>query len=303
MQLDLLIAFFAIATSSFCAFRLGRALCRSGSAESQPRRWLPGTPTTLFVGTILFSLVFCWGFHADLGWANVFPFSSVVIWSNFAPMMLAFAGGVALESSILRPGIRGLIVGSLGLLAIGFLTMPVARPWLFAPPVSESNEFDGFVCLQTHDATCAPASAVTLLKLHGIETSEKELVAACLTSELGTEALGLYRGLKIASQKHGCRVRVGDKDPRNWLASGQLPSLALVHFPADEFGPIGSNARRSWSADSIRFFGDRAEGHAVVVVGREDGKWLVADPAIGLVKWSDETMRIRFTGDAIYLSE
>jgi ABC-type bacteriocin/lantibiotic exporter with double-glycine peptidase domain len=32
-----------------------------------------------------------------------------------------------------------------------------------------------------------------------------------------------------------------------------------------------------------------------------DNEWTVADPAIGIVKWSDEEFRTRFTGDALFI--
>ncbi len=81
-------------------------------------------------------------------------------------------------------------------------------------------------------------------------------------------------------------------------------NIALVHFPEEEFWPIKKSQTSSIQSRSsqIQFFGDsRQEGHAVVVVGREDGGWLIADPASGLDHWFNESLGLRFTGDAIYL--
>lgn len=296
LQLDLVLAFCAIITLSGCAFIAGRKVCRS--ERGSVSQWS-------FVCTILLTLVFCWKFHAKLSWANAIPFSSVVFWSNLAPVMLAFATGMAMEITSLRRSTRPWIVGTLGLLGTAYLVMPIARPWILTPSIAPSDQFNGLVCLQSHDATCAAASAVTLLKLHGIKSSEKEMVRACLTSELGTEALGLYRGLKIASQKHDRSVRLASRNPQQWLSSGQLPNVALVHFPETEFGPIDRDDLSMATVPAkSQFYGDpQQEGHAVVVLGHEDGQWLVADPAIGLVKWSDRSMNFRFTGDAIYISD
>ena len=59
----------------------------------------------------------------------------------------------------------------------------------------------------------------------------------------------------------------------------------------------------SRDSGSIRWLlGPRADGHAVVVLGRDAGQWLIGDPAIGRVRWSDQDFRRRFTGDAIYLA-
>jgi len=254
----------------------------------------------------LFSLVYCWQFHAQLSWASTIPFSSVVLWSNLAPVLLAFTAGLAIDTSALRRCLRPFCATSLILLAIGFLLVPLARPWLLAPRTAEQDQMSGFICLQSHESTCAPASAVTLLRLHGIDSSEKEMVNTCLTSELGTEALGLYRGLKIASQMRNLNVRLASRNPRNWVSSGQLPNIALVHFPEEEYGPIKKSQTSSIQSRSshIQFFGDsRQEGHAVVVICRENGGWLIADPAFGLDHWSDESLGLRFTGDAIYLCD
>jgi len=241
LQLDLVLAFCAIIMLSGCAFIAGRKVCRS--ERGSVSQWS-------FVCTILLTLVFCWKFHAKLSWANAIPFSSVVFWSNLAPVMLAFATGMAMEITSLRRSTRPWIVGTLGLLGTAYLVMPIARPWILTPSIAPHDQFNGLVCLQSHDATCAAASAVTLLKLHGIKSSEKEMVRACLTSELGTEALGLYRG----------------------------------HFPETEFGPIDRDDLSMATVPAkSQFYGDpHQEGHAVVVLGHEDGQWLIADPAIGL---------------------
>jgi len=254
----------------------------------------------------LFSLVYCWQFHAKLSWASTIPFSSVVLWSNLTPVLLAFTAGLAFDTSALRGRLRPFCATSLILLAIGFLVAPLARPWLLTPYIAENDQLAGFVCLQSHDSTCAPASAVTLLRLHGIDSSEKEMVNSCLTSALGTEALGLYRGLKMVSQKCNLDVRLASGNPGDWVSSGQLPNIALVHFPEEEYGPIKKSQSSSSQSrsSSIQFFGDsRQEGHAVVVIGRENGQWLIADPAFGLDHWSDESLAWRFTGDAIYLCD
>ena len=304
LQLDLALAFCAIALLSCCALWMGRRVgsldARRSADTGNYQSWIS------FVCMTMFSLAYCWQFHAKLSWVHAIPFSSVVLWSNLTPVLLAFTAGLAIETLALRRCLRPFIATSLGLLAIGFLVVPLARPWLLAPNIADNDQFEGFVCLQSHDSTCAPASAVTLLRLNGIDSSEKEMVKRCLTSALGTEALGLYRGLKIASQKSNLNVRLASSNPRNWVASGQLPNIALVHFPEKEFGPIRQPESSSIQSRSsaIQFFGDtRQEGHAVVVIGRANDGWLIADPAIGLDHWSDESLGMRFTGDAIYLCD
>jgi hypothetical protein len=87
-------------------------------------------------------------------------------------------------------------------------------------------------------------------------------------------------------------VEVADTDPSLWPAKDQLPNLAVVRFaPQGGDGPVR------------RLLGRGREGHAVVVHSRTaDGRWRVADPAVGWRSWSDREFRRVFTGEAIYLA-
>ena len=302
LELDLLIAFAAIALLCFFAFYAGRAVSKLEFSGKRKSLFLLG-------GSIFLALVFSWQFQARLSWAVAIPLAAVVLWSNFTAPILAFAAGVAVNTASLKRS-RIAVTGSLAILSLLFLVAPLARPLISPPTIAEGGRFSGQVCLQSHESTCAPASAATLLRLNGIDATEKELVKACLTCNKGTEALGLYRALKISADRQSQEVNLAARDPQFWLNSGQLPNVALVRFPADEFGPLNSTlcsvkpayptiANRS----PFRFLGTGQEdGHAVVVVGFENEKWIIADPAIGMVKWSDKELRSRFTGDAIYLT-
>ena len=89
-------------------------------------------------------------------------------------------------------------------------------------------------------------------------------------------------------------------EPSEWASSGQLPNISLVR--------LGGSADASTSSTRVGssrwLLGPRSEGHAVVVLGRDPrGNWLIADPAFGTTKWTDQQFRERFTGDAIYLTD
>lgn len=297
LELDLVIAFVGIAMITYLAFCAGRTITKSRSESALPRNSI-----LLFPCTVFFALLFGWKFQANLSWANAIPFAAVVLWSNLTPVLLAFAAGVACNTSSLKKSKR-LVTVSLTSLAFFYLIAPLARPIVFPPTIAAGGKFNGHICLQSHESTCAPASAVTLLRMNGIDATEKEMVKACLTCEQGTEALGLYRGLQIAANGNSQTAKLAARDPESWQVSGQLPNVALVNFPRDEFGPINSTDQASPVQSPFRFLGTgREDGHAVVVIGFERGNWIIADPAIGMVKWSPEELRSRFTGDAIYLS-
>jgi len=279
--LDIVIGIIGIASLSVLAYLGGSHL---GRTSSRRRPWL-------FVESILFCLVFAWTLDGKLHWALAIPLSCVIYWSNFMPLLLGFTAGLASWSPGMGEFRRPVVVGLLIFLAIGYMLAPVARP-LFSPVVVDTQgSWARGVCLQSHPSTCAAASAATLLKHVGIETNEWEMSAACLTSQAGTVPLGLYRGLAMKANANGFDAEVASSQPSEWLKRGQMPNVALLRFQ-DQFHSTPAN----------RFMGPRSEGHVVVVLGRScDGRWIIGDPAVGRLHWSDEEFRSYFTGDAIFL--
>ncbi len=217
---DLWIAVLVIATVAIFAFRIGLLAKRAHT-----------NPLVPLAAALLVSVLLCLVFRANLRWAGAIPLAAVVIWSNLVPVVLAFTAGVTWNTSVLGSKFRSATSGFLVLLSLAYLVMPVARPCLAPPELQPPVWGDDVVCLQSHDSTCAPAAAVTLLNLNGIRSSEKEMVRLCLTSQQGTEALGLFRGLKLGSQKNGHKVQIASRNPVDWISSGQLPNVALVCFP------------------------------------------------------------------------
>lgn len=257
--------------------------CRLGRSVSRNRSYL-------FAEALAFSLIFAWCFTGSLGWARTIPVSGVVYWSNLMPIFLGFSTGLARGVPGLDRWHRPMTVGTLGLIAVAHLLMPIARPLISPTHVVTSQWKDG-VCLQSEESTCGAAAAATLLSLKGIPSTEQEMIRFCLTSRQGTEPLGVYRGLKIASSRLGRDARVASADPDEWLTKKQLPNVALIRFDQSKSGSV------RW------LLGPRGEGHAIVVLGFEDGHWLLADPAVGRIRWNDSDFRRRFTGDAIYLTK
>ncbi|SMP39969.1 hypothetical protein SAMN06265222_101386 [Neorhodopirellula lusitana] len=251
----------------------------------------PQLENAVLVGAIGLAFLLGWSFFGRLVWAEAIQASSVLYWSNLTPIALGFVGGLAGHTRSLRRGLRPVVVTLFWVLAIGFVATPIARPVFFPLSLETPAQWKNGVCMQSHEASCAPAAAVTLLKLNGITTSESELSSACLSSTLGTAPLGLYRGLKSFAGEHGLEAKVANTQPEDWVANGQLPNVALVKFDDLVGMPI-----------SNRFLGNRVSGHVITVLGRTDGgRWLIGDPAVGKISWSDEQLKARFTGEAIYL--
>lgn len=290
---DLLVATAIIGAMALLAFVAGRQVRAN-------RQWL-------FISTIVLAVAYSNCLRGNLGWANLVPHSAAVLLSNLTPILVALIAGFSCHGMVLSKRLRPVLVPTLSLLTVVCLLTPLVGS-AFAPPmVSDTDERSGWVVLQSHRSTCAPASAANLLHLNGIQSSEKQMAHLCLCSDRGTEALGLYRGLKLGAASQGKDVCVASQNPYRWSAQGQLPNVALVQFSSDEFSrgvdaPEQTPLADRWTAPKW-FFGSPGveDGHAVVVVDHVDGNWTIADPAIGLTTWTDQEFRARFTGDAVYI--
>ncbi|TWU02787.1 cysteine peptidase family C39 domain-containing protein [Stieleria varia] len=281
MTFELLFAVTAIGVLGVLSYIAGRHL---GATVAKGRPWL-------FVETLGLSLLFAWTMAHDLVWASALPVADIVCWSNVLPILLAFTAGLASRTPGLRGPFRAAAVGLFVLMALGHLVTPVARPVLWPIPDVQCEGWSNGVCLQSHEATCAAAAAASLLSRHEIISDEREMIDQCLTSLHGTSPLGLYRGLSTVADKHDHVAKVANADPLMWSENKQLPNVALITL-----------AHGETQRGVTQLLGPRGEGHAVVVLAREDGQWVIGDPAIGLLRWSDEQFRSRFTGDAVFLS-
>ncbi len=283
MGIDLAFGFVAIAALATAAFLFGHKISLQPSSRN----------AFLFLVSLGASLLFAWCTSGKLAWATYFSNSAVLYWSNAMPILLGFSAGLAKNAPGLVHWHRPVTVCMLGLLGMGYILSPVARPILNPVELDEFAKWSDNVCLQSHSASCAPAAAATLFRMKGVKTSESLMANACLTSSQGTMPLGLYRGVALVASRHHRSARVASNDPSNWIGLGQLPNVAIIQF-ANDYG-----------AGSItRLLGTRAEGHAIVVIGKTDaGRWIIGDPAVGRIVWTNEELISRFTGQAIYVGK
>lgn len=286
MGLDLVQALLFITTCSLIAFRVGLWI---GSFSTS-------TSSRVFVESLVFTIAFVCFFAGDLAWAKIIPNSGVLTWTNLVPIFLSLAAGVSGSTVGLRHWQRSAVKSGFLLLSAIYLLTPVVRPQLFPATVDVAGTWKKDVCLQSHEATCAPAAAATLLRQHGITVDELQMVTECLSSNRGTVPLGLYRGIARVAEDHGRQAKIASRTPWHWIDAGQLPNVAIVSLHRV---PL-ANARPHQRLTAM--LGPQAEGHAVTILGRSDGgRWIVGDPAVGLVTWSDEELKSRFTGDAIFV--
>lgn len=258
----------------FCAgvlFRIGK---RYGAQN-------PISARCLLVFSIALATTLAWHSGSSLLWAHWIPHSYVVIICNASVILIVAAAGLLVGTHCLSLRRERLAAFALCATAVWFVSAAAVRPLLEPLRLERRNQWIESVCLQSHEASCAPAAAATLLNLHGIPRTEYQMANACLTSRSGTLALGTYRGLCIGARNSRYRPRVLVCSPQECSESDlthRLPLLAHVEFEAKE------------------------GGHSVVVMEKlECGDWLVADPAVGVQRWTDNYFRDCWNGEGIFL--
>jgi len=227
---------------------------------------------------------------SDRAWvAGVLPVSSVIVMGNALPPLVAALAGLAWR---LIPGHfvrRGILLLPLVLLC-GFHAFAPAFP---SPPPLAGNRWRQGVCLQTSPATCSAAAAATLLRAHGIDTTEAEMARLCLTRERGTAAHGLYRGLKLKTAGTSWDVEVFDTDSAGLRAMAPSPGILTVRL--DPTPGIDPRYEQLWGwTPGVQ--------HTVVFFGFIDnGKIEMGDPAIGREHWSANDLGVLWHGEGVRL--
>ena len=178
----------------------------------------------------------------------------------------------------------GLLAGAWCSVLVNFLpgSLPSGERW--TP--------DG-VCLQSSEASCSPCAAATLLKHHGIEAGEAEMMRLCLTRQGGSPSLGLYRGLKLKTQNTPLEVEVVRCTPEQLCRDLSTPVLLRMRLRREP----------TWTVRLLGWTGLVPEpGHAVVLyAATDDGRLVVGDPASGKEKWMAADFLARWRGVGLRL--
>lgn len=157
-----------------------------------------------------------------------------------------------------------------GPLVVGVLIMaPYSKPVL--TPVNRTqlkDRWSGSTCLQSTPSSCGPASAASVLRLYGMQVTERELALECHTSRTGTENWYLARALRRRGFTAEFTIRDG-----NPIVLPDAPAIAGVRLP----GPTG---------------------HFVAVLGQSPEHVTIADPMKGTlqIKKADLGHYYKFTG-------
>ena len=202
---------------------------------------------------------------------RLLPFSSAIILGNWLPLIGAFYAGVCFQATGVPIVRRVLLSGVL----VGLCGYSLASPLLGSSPRCARVEFERVLEFQTTDSTCSAACAASLLRVHGIDATEREMASLCLTRE-GTHWLGLYRGLKVKTAGTDWDVVVERVSGQTLLSQGSESGVLSLTFH-------GFASNRSFETGFAV-----QSGHAVVCLGRGgQGVLKVFDPSpdYGFENW------------------
>lgn len=250
------------------------ALVGGASLQTRARRGIVNL--SLVAVCALMAVYFGWIWDRPIV-SRLFPFSSAIILGNWLPVIGSFLAGICLRTTRVHVVRRRALSAATSMLCGYSLLFPL----LGSRPLCMPTEPLGALEYQTTDQTCSAACAASLLRMHGIDATERELAELCLTRK-GTHWLGVYRGLKLKTAGTEWTV-VAEEIPSEYLRRGPMP-LGVLSLT---FG-IGALERSAESG-----FGTDV-GHSVVSLGQSFGESLVVfDPApdYGIETWNEEMRR------------
>ena len=270
---------------------LAVTLCASWAAfvgaRTIGRQLSPATAGVAAAATCAGVVTFALCLRDHLVFSHLLPVPGVVIYGNALPPLVALLAGLAWSRVRGRAWRKSLLVAPMALLCLfqsyGFL---LAKP----PPLDDRWHDD--VCRQTSAASCSAAAAATLLRAHGVETTEAEMAFLCLTRPAGTPMLGLYRGLKLKTAGTAFDVRAFRGGLAALRACGG-PVLLSVRL--DRAAGVDPRYEHAWGWTP-------GVAHTVVFYGfRPDGKVDIGDPAAGREQWRVQDLQVLWHGDGLRL--
>lgn len=283
---DLTIAIILMALLSITFFFLFRMVL-----SNVPERLLDG------IAAVLVILV---GVYVRLVWGQLWivrwiPFSSVIILSNWFPLILGALAAVLWVRTKTQPILRRLPIQTM-LIAGAIWSVVYVIP--DKPPACgdvwiEPSIFVPYrICRQTTPHTCSAASAATILYSLGIEASESELAALCLTKQ-GTTWLGLYHGLASKLRGTGFRAEFFE------CGTSELPGI-VSEFPAllccELSDVVDAQYPHYYEIDGWR----PGIKHSTVLFETAHGRHLIGDPSqIEPEIWTDADMSNLWTGQGL----
>ena len=226
-------------------------------------------------------------FRNSLWPARWFPFSNMIILADPNPELTAIIAGAAL--ALMPGGMARRLVLVVPLVA---LCLRASYAPLFESPPPLADRWRLGVCRQTSSASCAAASAATLLAQRGIEATEAGMARLCLTTANGTSSRGLFRGLKLKTAGTGLSVEAFFGDIEG-LRAMREPVILTVRL--ENGANVDPRFQRDWG------WAPGVAHNVVLLACAENDRFLIGDPAVGPEFWDRPALETLWHGEGIRL--
>jgi hypothetical protein len=268
------------------AISLGIFVVTLGISRISPRIVCNVLALLTVVGMLVY-IRYCW---YNVWLTTLLPLSNLIVLGNWFPLATAFLAGLAWKTVPGGP-IRKM-VPVVALFIAGAYS--ILSPVLGEPPQCGNRWSREGICIQTTQITCTPACAATMLRLHGIEATEREMARLCLTRK-GTSWMGLYHGLKrkTAGTKWDVEVVSCRADELRELCTS--PMILTVGLHDVTRHDAAYRTEEGWIP---------GVDHSVVLLEFRSPNWIeVADPSpeIGLECWRMDDLNVLWRGPAVRL--
>jgi len=212
--------------------------------------------------------------------------ANTIFYGKWLLIIAGFAAGVLTQVSSVKMWRRAVLV--LALLAASSMDFFC---YFIYPRPEGGNVTEKWLSIQTTESTCSAAAVASLLRIYGVEVSEKEMIRVCLSTVKGTPWQGVWRGVNLYAPPEYKAVLVRGKDRKNI----EFPILISAEFNSSSEEHTKYVSQWGWKPGTP---------HSVVLFERtENGYLTVGDPAIGIERWDDEALEVLWDGQGIVLRD
>ncbi len=261
-------------------------------------RFPPRLLEALAAGVLLLIGLYFWFVWGQLWIVNWIPLPSVIVLSNWFPVLLAMLAAILWTRQQNTSLVRRVPIQA-ALLAVTIWSVIYVVPrsppecgneWIAAEPPIPFR-----ICRQTTDFTCSAASVATILESLGIEATEAEMARLCLTRH-GTTWLGMYHGLSIKLWGTGYQAEFFEGSVSDLKTLASTRPILLCCQLTEEVSQQNPEYTEydGWIA---------GVQHSVVCFAAVRDGFLIGDPSQAQMEhWSDQDMQNLWIGTGLMVT-
>ena len=280
-----------LAIGFMCFLSVGTFFLTRRIIAKAPNRLLDA----LAVLVLLMIAAYVWLVWGQLWIVNWIPLPSVIVLSNWYPILLAILAAILWQRQQnllfarrlpIQAALMGVTIWSI-IYVIPRTPPECGNEWIPAEPPIPFR-----ICRQTTPFTCSAASVATILESLGEEATEAEMAKLCLTRQ-GTTWLGMYHGLSIKLWGTSRHVRFFESTVDELAAVAGIQPILLCCQLTDEVAA----ANPEYSDQEGWIVGVQ---HSVVCFAVQGRMFLIGDPSQPkLERWSFKDMANLWTGKGL----